>query len=76
MNQYIPALKEGLKEAIRVTLMAIVATTIEQLSTGEINYKALGIVAGITLLRFVDKVLHEIGKDTTNTILKGGLTRF
>lgn len=75
MNYTKPVL-EGLKEALRVTLMAIVATVIEQLSTGEINYKALGIVAGITFLRFVDKVLHEIGIDTSNKSLTGGLTRF
>lgn len=71
------ALKEALKELLRVVLLAVVPVIIVSLENGgEINPKAVAVVALLAALRFVDKFLHEYGKDNDSKTLEGGLTRF
>lgn len=70
------ALKEALKELLRVVFIAVIPLAIDGLSTGNLDPKLLGITAIIAALRFLDKFLHETGKNTGNETLEKGLTRF
>ena len=76
MNQYTPALIEGLKEMGRVVVLSIIPVAIEQLTGTGLNIKTLFIIGGVAVLRFLDKVLHESGKIDENKTLLGGITRF
>jgi hypothetical protein len=67
---------EALKEMARVALIAIVPLLIEGLSAWAINWKAIAIVAGVAVLRAVDKYLHLEGKITGNETETKGLTQF
>lgn len=62
--------KEALKEGLRVVVLAIIPVVILGLENGNFNLKALGIVAVVAFLRFIDSYLHESGK------AEKGLTRF
>lgn len=70
------AVIEAVKEALRLVLLAIIPLVIAGLEAGAVDWKAVGIIAGVTALRFVDKLLHEWGKDADNELLTKGLTRF
>lgn len=70
------ALLEGLKEVARVSLMASIPILIDGLSKNVVDWRLIGISAIIAGLRFIDKILHEYGKDTKNDLLTKGLTRF
>jgi hypothetical protein len=71
------ALKEALKELGRVVLMAVIPFVIVAVENGSIDYKAVGIVAALAALRFIDKYLHEVGKaKEEGSVLTLGLTRF
>lgn len=74
--KYLPALIEGLKEMARVAILAVLPVAIEQLGSGGVDGKTLLIIAGVAVLRFIDKVLHETGKIDENPSLSAGLTRF
>jgi hypothetical protein len=76
MKDILPAYTEAGKELLRVALLAVIPLLIDMLNSGEVNWKALGIVALIAVLRAVDKLLHETGKITKNDNLTLGLTRF
>lgn len=69
-------LKEALLELLRVILLSIVPLAIIQLESGELDYQLLAVTGVIAGLRFVDKLLHEVGKTRENSKLKKGLTRF
>lgn len=64
------ALKESLKEGLRVVLLAVIPLAIDMLTSGHVSLNALGIAAAIAGLRFIDKWLHTSGK------AEKGLTRF
>ena len=66
----------GLKQALRVVLMALIPVLIEMLNNGKVDVKQLGIVASVAFLSFVDKALHKYGKEVDNPRLVTGLTRF
>ncbi len=70
------ALIEGVKELLRVVVIAVIPVLIMSLDSGEINLKVIGITAAIAALKFIDKVLHEVGKELDNANLTKGLTRF
>lgn len=65
-------IKEALKEAGRVIVLAVIPLLIDSLSKGEIHWHLIGITAVIALLRFIDKYLHE--KEPEG--VAGGLVRF
>jgi len=67
---------EALKEALRIVLISILPVAISMIETGKFDFKVLGIIAGVTFLRFVDKYMHELGKEEKDKVLTGGLTRF
>jgi len=76
MKDILPAYVEAGKELLRVALLAVIPVTIDMLNSGSVNWKTLGIVALIAVLRAFDKLLHETGKITDDTNLTLGLTRF
>lgn len=69
-------LLEALKELLRVVLIALIPVIILQIQDAQIDAEALVVVAVIASLRFVDKFLHEIGKERNSEKLIKGLTRF
>lgn len=64
------------KEFFRVVALAVVPVLIMGLQDGFVNPRAVAVIAAIAGLRFIDKFLHELGKDTKSPALVGGLTRF
>jgi len=72
----LPAIIESLKEMGRIGLLAVLPVAIEQLQTGSVNEKTLIVVGVVAVLKFIDKFLHERGKELENGNLTLGLTRF
>ena len=65
---------EATKELLRYIVLAIPALIISWLAQQSFNAEIVLIVT--TILRFLDKVLHDWGKESGSTTLEGGLTRF
>jgi EamA domain-containing membrane protein RarD len=63
---------EPLKEAGRVVVLAIIPVLIASLEVKQFDWISIGVVAGLALLRFIDKYLHDQAPDG----VAGGLTRF
>jgi hypothetical protein len=62
---YINSVKEGLKEAVRLALIAVVPLVIAQLSQGgSLDVRTIVIVGVIAVLRGVEKYLYVEGKET------------
>lgn len=70
------ALITALQELARVTLLAAIPVLILGVENGQVNWEAVGIAALIAALRFIDKLLHEWGKETNNKLMMRGLTQF
>lgn len=70
------ALVESAKEFMRVIVLAAIPLLIDGLSAGVVDWRLVGITAAIAGLRFLDKLLHEYGKETDNKRLVRGLTQF
>jgi len=60
------------KEPLRLLVLSILPVLITSL--GDLSYWWAGVA--IVLLRLLDSVLHEVGKETNNETLTKGLTRF
>lgn len=69
-------LDKATREAGRVVLLAVLPLAIYQLETDALNPKVLLYVGLVALLKWLDKLLHEVGKESGNENLKKGLTRF
>lgn len=68
---------EALKEGLRVVVLAVVPVLISGFQQMEGFDWRLVIVTGvIAFLRFLDKWLHEMGKEEDNDTMKRGLTQF
>jgi hypothetical protein len=72
---------EALKEFFRVVVLAIIPILISNLSDNSFNWKVIAIAVAIAGLKFIDKLLHEMGVEEeieTEKIssLTTGLTRF
>lgn len=64
------------KEFLRIVVLSMIPIIIMGLESGNLNPKLIimgGVIAG---LKFIDKLLHEIGKEDNNELLVTGLTRF
>lgn len=73
----IPApLLEALKEGLRVIVLSLIPVVLIQLEQGSLNLKSIGLVGVISGLRFLDKWLHELGKEKEDNKLMKGLTGF
>lgn len=68
------ALWEAAKEPIRLLVIAIIPLLINWLS-GQ-AWDPQFITLTIIVIRAIDKILHDYGKESGNTTLEGGLTRF
>lgn len=69
-------LKEAILEALRLMVLSIIPITIAGLETGSVDLQLIGVTAAITLLRFIDKLLHSLGKEKGNEKMSKGLVRF
>lgn len=69
-------LLEGFKESLRVVLLAVVPVLVTSLEKNELDWRSVGIVAVLALLRGVDKWVHEWGKVVDSDNMTKGLTRF
>lgn len=70
------AVLEALQELGRVLMLAVIPVIISGLDTGRVEWKTVGVVGAIAVLRFIDKALHEWGKLTEDESLTRGLTGF
>jgi hypothetical protein len=68
------AILEGLKEPLRLLVLALIPLLINWISGQAWDAQFIAIV--LIILRAVDKILHDIGKEAGNEVLEGGLTRF
>ena len=70
------ALWEAVKEPLRLLAMAVVSFGVTELAA--LPYEWIPVL--VLMLRFTDKLLHQIGKENSTTkeksSLTGGLTRF
>lgn len=65
---------EAVKELARLVLMFAVPELIEYFSGAVLDpVTKIMIIGG---LRGLDKFMHKVGKDSDNSLLAGGLTRF
>ena len=69
-------LLKAVKEFLRVVVLAIIPLLIVGLQEGSLDIKLVIIAGAVAGLRFIDKLLHEMGKESDNGILLKGLTRF
>lgn len=65
-NINIEPIKEGLKEATRLLMIAVLPVTIAQLSMGKLNYGEIAVIGIIAVLRGVEKYFYSLGKETNN----------
>lgn len=76
-KEFKPALIEGLKELLRVIMLAVIPVAISSLeNNGSVDIKTILLVAGVAFLRFLDKVMHEWGKILDDEMVIKGITRF
>lgn len=68
------ALLEAAKEPLRLFVIALIPLLINWLS-GQ-AWDPQFITLTIIIIRAIDKVLHDYGKEAGNATLEGGLTRF
>lgn len=66
------AIWEAVKEPLRLLVLSIIPLILVYFQTINAQWAALIVVA----LRFVDKYLHELGKENENENLKKGIVRF
>ena len=66
------ALTEAIKEPLRLLVLAIMPIVLVWLGTFNTEWA----IAIVVILRFIDKLLHEIGKDTDSESLTKGLVGF
>jgi hypothetical protein len=70
MNKTI--LWEAVKEPLRLLVLAIIPIVLVYFQAINAEWATLIVV----VLRFVDKLLHELGKEKENESLEKGITRF
>lgn len=63
---------EALKEPLRLLVLAVIPVAITYLTGISEQWAVLAVL----ILRFIDKVMHEAGKEQENPTLEKGLTRF
>lgn len=71
------ALWEAIKEPLRLLVLAVIPFLLAYLGTISAEWA----ITLVVVLRFIDKLLHELGKKTEafnqqTSALTGGLTRF
>jgi len=70
-------LKKALLEGGRVVVLSVIAVILASIQQGQvIDLKVLWGAGFVATLKFLDRYLHEVGKETENELLVKGLTRF
>jgi len=69
---YKQAIWEASKEPLRLLAIALIPLAISYFTA--LSFEWAGII--ILVLRYADKILHELGKAQDNDVLVGGLVRF
>lgn len=64
------ALREAIKEGLRVALLAAIPVILLGVNSGSIDLRLAGLSALVAVLRFIDSYLHQSGRAVK------GLTRF
>ena len=67
---------EGAKELGRVALLAAIPVIIVAVETNNFDYRLVGAVAVVAVLKAADKMLHKAGKARKNKRMVKGITRF
>ena len=70
MQTYYELIRPFVLELFRVAAIAVVPVAIVALESGEVDAKALAIVAAVAVLKAIDRMLHDSG------IATKGLVRF
>lgn len=68
------SLWESVKEPLRLLLLGLIAWGLTELA--QIKDQESWMIVLTFILRFVDKWVHELGKETDNSLMVGGITRF
>ena len=69
--------KTALIEGMRVVVLSVIAVVLASIQQGQvIDLKVLWGAGLVAALKFLDKYLHEVGKETDNELLTTGITRF
>lgn len=72
IRSLLPPLWEAAKEPLRLLVLALIPILLVYFEGLSAEWAAILVV----LLRFADKILHEVGKARENSALTGGITRF
>ena len=76
IDEHLPSILKGIKEFLRIGLIAVLPVLVYQLENNSVDYKMLIVLGVIAILKAVDRTLHERGVETGNESLTKGLTRF
>jgi len=69
-------LGKAVLDGLRVVVLSIIPVVASFLGEWKFDWKVLIVVAGLAVLKVIDKYLHLIGKEEKNDNLITGLTRF
>jgi len=70
-----PVIK-SVKEFGRIGLIAAVPLVINGLNEGKLDWRIIVVAVAIAVLKAIDKLLHEVGKESKTEGLITGLVRF
>jgi hypothetical protein len=70
------SLKEATKEFFRIVVLAIIPVVIIGLDNGTIDIKLIAVTGLVAGLKFIDKYMHEVGKESGDESMTKGITRF
>jgi hypothetical protein len=67
---------DGIKEFLRIGVIAIIPVVISQLETQKVDWKVVVIVFVVAILKAIDRGMHEMGRKIGNENLEKGILRF
>lgn len=76
MDKWKEPVTRGTLELARVAVLAALPLVILSLESGQIDWRSIGVVTAIAVLRAVDKALHKYGEQNGDSTLARGLTQF
>lgn len=76
IDEHLPSILKGIKEFLRIGLIAILPVLVYQLENNSVDYKMILVLGVVAILKAVDRGLHERGVETGSENLTKGLVRF
>ena len=67
---------EGLKEFLRIGVLAVIPVIISQLEAQKFDWKVVVIVFVVAILKAIDRSIHEVGRKVGNENLEKSILRF